>query len=142
MPWIHGRTAWDELEQEDLSTRPAPGKITLTSRLPAPIQTAAASPAAAATADETQAIAEHGVGGAAGRLPFADVIAGAFGRHDVSNVRVAVGGAAADAAAALGAHAFATGDTIAFAREPDLHLAAHEAAHVVQQRAGVHLADG
>ena len=94
------------------------------------------------TAAEVGTIAAHGVGGASGRLPFVDAICQSFGRHDVSDVRVAVGGAAADAAAALGAHAFATGDTIAFAREPDLHLAAHEAAHVVQQRAGVHLADG
>jgi hypothetical protein len=91
---------------------------------------------------EVGAIAEHGVGGALGRLPFADVIADSFGRHDVSGVRVAIGGGAAEASAALGASAYATGDTIGFARDPDLHLAAHEAAHVVQQRQGVHLSGG
>ncbi|HVK78951.1 MAG TPA: DUF4157 domain-containing protein [Kofleriaceae bacterium] len=139
------RTGVDELEHQRRPTQPTPGKTTLTSRLPAPVQRATAGTSAAAvtaTADETQTIAEHGVGGATGRLPFADVIAGAFGRHDMADVRVAIGGAATDAAGALGARAYATGNTIAFAGEPDLHLAAHEAAHIVQQRAGVHLADG
>src|SRR6185503_10445253 len=37
----------------------------------------------------------------------------------------------------LGASAYATGDHVAFRGAPDLHTAAHEAAHVVQQRAGV-----
>jgi hypothetical protein len=93
-------------------------------------------------AEQVQAAAAFGVAGAAGQLPFADAICASFGRHDVSGVRAAVGGAAADASEALGAHAYATGDRIAFARPPDLHLAAHEAAHVVQQRHGVHLSDG
>ena len=34
------------------------------------------------------------------------------------------------------------GDKIAFASAPSLHTAAHEAAHVVQQRAGVSLSGG
>ena len=38
----------------------------------------------------------------------------------------------------MGAHAFTRGARIAFARDPDLHTAAHEAAHVVQQQAGWH----
>ena len=42
----------------------------------------------------------------------------------------------------MGASAFATGDRVAFADAPDLHTAAHEAAHVVQQRAGVQLKGG
>ena len=42
----------------------------------------------------------------------------------------------------MGAQAFATGDHVAFANSPDLHTAAHEAAHVVQQRAGVQLKAG
>ena len=43
----------------------------------------------------------------------------------------------------MGADAFATGEQVAFAaRSPTLHTAAHEAAHVVQQRAGVHLKGG
>lgn len=48
----------------------------------------------------------------------------------------------AAAAYGMGAEAFATGDRVAFAGSPDLHTAAHEAAHVVQQRAGVQLKGG
>ena len=42
----------------------------------------------------------------------------------------------------MGAEAFATGSSIAFGTTPSLHTAAHEAAHVVQQRAGVSLQGG
>src|SRR5690606_15676969 len=50
-----------------------------------------------------------------------------------------IGGAAAAAADVLGAEAYTTGDTVAFRGAPALHTAAHEAAHVIQQRAGVQL---
>lgn len=53
-----------------------------------------------------------------------------------------MGGAAAEAATAIGAEAYATGSKVAFASDPTLFTAAHEAAHVVQQRAGVHLLGG
>lgn len=43
---------------------------------------------------------------------------------------------------ALGAEAYATQEAIAFREAPDLHLAAHEAAHIVQQRAGLALPGG
>jgi hypothetical protein len=49
---------------------------------------------------------------------------------------------AASASREMGAQAYATGDAAAFASAPDLHTAAHEAAHVVQQRAGVQLLGG
>jgi hypothetical protein len=52
------------------------------------------------------------------------------------------GPAARDAARSLGAEAYAHGDAVAFASSPDLHTAAHEAAHVVQQRRGVQLKGG
>jgi cell wall-associated NlpC family hydrolase len=42
----------------------------------------------------------------------------------------------------MGASAYATGNSVAFAKTPDLHIAAHEAAHVVQQRGGVQLKGG
>lgn len=42
----------------------------------------------------------------------------------------------------MGVAAFATGAHVAFGRSPDLHTAAHEAAHVVQQRGGVQLKGG
>jgi hypothetical protein len=89
------------------------------------------------------AIATHaaaGVSGAGGVMPHLESIQRAFGpTHDLSGVRAHVGGAAADASSAIGAHAYATGNDIAFASSPDLFLAAHEATHIVQQRQGVHL---
>ena len=86
--------------------------------------------------------AERGTSGSGGALPHLSAIQRSFGKHDVSGVRAHVGGAAAEASAALGAHAYASGNSVAFAQAPDLRLAAHEAAHVVQQRGGVRLADG
>src|SRR5262249_50044023 len=68
-----------------------------------------------------------------------DKIQASFGRHDVTGVKAFVGGPAAKASDALGAKAYASGDKVAFANQPDLHTAAHEAAHTVQQRAGVQL---
>lgn len=91
----------------------------------APVQTA-----------DVQATAQAGVAGASSPLPFLDVIQRSFGKHDVSHVRAQIGGPAADASRALGARAYATGNTVAFASAPDLHTAAHEAAHVVQQARG------
>ena len=65
-----------------------------------------------------------------------------FGAHDVSSVEAHTDRAAHEGAVAVGARAFASGDHVAFAGAPDLHTAAHEAAHVVQQRAGVSVQHG
>jgi hypothetical protein len=86
--------------------------------------------------------AERGVSGSATDLPFLPIIQESFGPHDVSGVGAHSDPAAREASAAIGATAYATGDQVAFGGTPDLHTAAHEAAHVVQQRAGVHLAGG
>ena len=86
--------------------------------------------------------AAEGVAGPGGPLPHRQAIQASFGRHDVAHIEAHVGGTAADAAADIGAVAYATGTHVAFARPPDLHTAAHEAAHVVQQRGGVQLKDG
>src|SRR5262249_50242869 len=43
---------------------------------------------------------------------------------------------------ALGAEAFARGSEVTFARTPSLHTVAHEAAHIIQQRAGVEIVGG
>ena len=86
--------------------------------------------------------ARAGVRGGGGALPHLDAIQRSFGHHDVAGVRAHVGGAAAEASAAIGAHAYATGDDVAFAGAPDLRQAAHEAAHVVQQRGDVRLDGG
>jgi hypothetical protein len=75
-------------------------------------------------------------------LPHRERIQHAFGRHDVSSVRSATGGIARDASDRMGAAAFTSGNTIGFREQPDLRLAAHESAHVVQQRAGLSLPGG
>ena len=91
---------------------------------------------------DPHAVAAAGMSGAPSSLPHLDTIQRAFGHHDVSGVPAFVGGAAGDASRALGAHAYAAGGGVAFGASPDLHTAAHEAAHVVQQRGGVQLKDG
>lgn len=93
-------------------------------------------------AADPQAAADRGLSGSATDLPFLPTIQASFGRYDISGVEAHRGGAAREACDELGASAFARGDQIAFAGAPDLHTAAHEAAHVVQQQAGVHLAGG
>jgi Domain of unknown function (DUF4157) len=92
--------------------------------------------------DHVHAAAARGTRGTGAPLPYLDRIQRAFGRHDVRGIRAFIGGEATEAARTMGAMAFATGDLVAFADEPTLETAAHEAAHVVQQRSGVQLAGG
>lgn len=66
----------------------------------------------------------------------------AFGRYDISSVRAHTGEKARQANEAIGAHAYASGNDIAFGSTPSLHTVAHEAAHIIQQRSGVNLRDG
>jgi hypothetical protein len=87
-------------------------------------------------------IAAQGTQGGGSALPHGDKIQAAFGRHDVSGVQAHTGGAAAEANKSMGAEAYASGNNIAFKGAPDLHTAAHEAAHIVQQRGGVSLDGG
>lgn len=89
-----------------------------------------------------QAAAAEGVRGGGGAMPYLDQIQASFGRHDVSHVQAHVGGAAKDASEQIGAEAYATGDSVAFRQQPDVFTAAHEAAHIVQQQAGVNLPGG
>lgn len=102
---------------------------------------------APATADgakprRIRALADAGIATAGDPLPDRDRIQSAFGHHDLSGVRVQIGGAGGGAAAGMGARAYTLGERIAFRRTPDLRLAAHEAAHVVQQRQGARLDGG
>ena len=90
----------------------------------------------------TQEVAASGVAGPGASLPHLAQIQQSFGGHDVRSIRAHVGGDATTAATAIGAEAYATGDAVAFRSAPSLHLAAHEAAHVVQQRGGVSLKGG
>jgi hypothetical protein len=95
------------------------------------------------TTERMAATAARGVSGPAEALPHAGAIQAAFGAtHDVSSISAHVGGAAAKASDQLGADAYATSNHVAFHHEPSLHTAAHEAAHVMQQRAGVQLLGG
>jgi hypothetical protein len=95
-----------------------------------------------ADAHGIRAEAESGASGTGSALPHLDAIQASFGGHDVTGVKAHVGGGAAAAAESIGAEAYAIGNDVAFRSTPDLHTAAHEAAHVVQQRAGLKLPGG
>ncbi len=91
---------------------------------------------------EVHRAADQGIASGGGAMPHADKIQASFGRFGIGDVQAHVGSAAREASRAIGARAYASGDHVAFDGAPDLHTAAHEAAHVVQQRAGVSLAGG
>ena len=75
-------------------------------------------------------------------LPFLSLIQSCFGRHDISGISTHFGASARAANHVLGSRAYAMGNHVVCADDPSLHTCAHEAAHVIQQRAGVHLKDG
>lgn len=119
------------------------------SAAPPTVEPAAREPTARAQADGDlddlfgiHLSAARGVAGGGATLPHLKEIQASFGHHHVGDVRAHVGSEAVEAAAAIGASAYATGDDVAFVAAPDLHQAAHEAAHVVQQRGGVRLDGG
>lgn len=96
-----------------------------------------------ATTTDIHAAARTGISGPSGELPHRAAIQAAFGHHDVSGIAAHTDSAAVAGSAAMGAEAFATGNDVAFgSSSPSLHTAAHEAAHIVQQRGGVHLKGG
>jgi len=100
---------------------------------------------ALAAANEPAAIrdvAGRGVRTPASRYPHAEVIGRSFGRHGIGGLKAHLGEAAASSAAAIHAEAYTFGDHVVFSRPPDLRTAAHEAAHAIQQRAGVALPGG
>lgn len=85
--------------------------------------------------------AARGVHGPGARLPHLGELQPLFGEHDLAGVSAHLGERARMACEATGAAAYASGDRVAFAdASPSLHTVAHEAAHVLQQRAGVRLA--
>ena len=93
-------------------------------------------------ATDVHAEARKGTATASTQLPYSEQIQASFGRHDISSVQAHSGGAAAASAEAMGAAAYATSNHVVLGRGTDLHTVAHEAAHVVQQRAGVSLSGG
>jgi hypothetical protein len=86
--------------------------------------------------------AQRGIVGAGAKLPYLESIQRSFGRHDVSSIQAHTDSAAAASARDMNAEAFATGNHVVFGGAPNLKTAAHEAAHIVQQRAGVQLKGG
>lgn len=75
-------------------------------------------------------------------MPYREQIQAAFGHHDISHIEAHVDAAAGAAVRSMGAEAIASGTHVAFAGTPSLFTAAHEAAHVIQQAAGVDVAGG
>jgi len=92
--------------------------------------------------EQVHAAAARGTTTAATQLPHLAQIQKSFGKHDISGVQAHVGAEAAASAQEMGATAYATGNHVVLGAGTDLHTVAHEAAHVVQQRAGVHLKGG
>ena len=93
----------------------------------------------ASQADLRRQAAQQGTATGTTKMPHFDKIQAAFGAHDISGIQAHVDSRSTNA---MGAQAYATGNDVVFGQEPDLHTAAHEAAHVVQQRAGVQLYGG
>jgi Domain of unknown function (DUF4157)/Putative peptidoglycan binding domain len=125
--WEESRSTLDVDAAADVDTAPA-----------AEIQMRGAGPAEAG--ERTHAIAAAGLAGTGAPLP--DAVKQSFGRHAVDGVQVHTGPEAAAAARALGADGYTSGTDIALAAPPTLDLLGHEAAHAVQQRAGVSLRGG
>ena len=89
----------------------------------------------------THAIARQAFRDPSSPLPHRAAIEASYG-VDMGAVQAYKGPEASAACEAMGARAFALGHRVAFAdANPSLHLAAHEAAHVVQQSKGVQLSD-
>jgi hypothetical protein len=94
------------------------------------------------SASKIQQVAATGFSGSSTSLPHQNQIQESFG-VDLSGVQAYIGGEAAAACQQIGAAAYASGNQIAFKEQPSLELAAHEAAHIVQQASGkVQLAGG
>lgn len=80
--------------------------------------------------------ASAAVASAGSTLPHQERLQPLFGHHDLSTIRAHTNSASQQATRNAGANGLATGSDVAFAAEPDVALAAHEAAHIIQQRGG------
>lgn len=123
----------------------SPPAAALTPSMPGswPVQSAVVQRMGGADHPATHEIATEGVKGSGQPLPYLQRLQQSFGSHDLSGVRSFTTDQASFAARRIGAQAYTTGDRIAFSDgNPSLHTVAHEAAHVVQQRAGVQLKGG
>lgn len=86
--------------------------------------------------------AQHGLSGNVSRLPFLETIQRSFAPHDITAIRAYSDKPAKNANEEMGSLAYTMGTSIAFKQPPDLYTAAHEAAHVVQQQAGLQIPGG
>jgi hypothetical protein len=88
--------------------------------------------------DARNRMAEGGLSGPGTRLPYIERTQQSFGgHHDLSGVRAHLDQRSASASRSMGAAAYTVGGSIAFDGWPNQHTAAHEAAHIVQQRRGL-----
>jgi len=126
----------DGARRDDRGAGPAAvGKHTLSEALP-PVQRY--QQGGAQGAEDGASVSRAAAAGTTGSapLPHVEQIQHAFGEHDVTGVKSTTGGTAAAACDQIGAQSYAQGNNVAFKQAPSLWLAAHEAAHVVQQRNG------
>lgn len=94
-----------------------------------------------ASVEEIQQAAQEGKATPVSAFPYQEEIQQAFGHHRIDQIQAHINPQATLSAQAMHAAAYTTGDHVVFAGTPDLHTAAHEAAHVIQQRAGIQLPD-
>lgn len=86
--------------------------------------------------------AAAGVSGSGSPIPHKAALEQSFGTS-LDHVSAHTGSAAVQASGELGAQAYTRGNDVAFgSSSPSLHLAAHEATHTFQQKAGVQLKGG
>lgn len=83
-----------------------------------------------------QGAAKQGTQGSPSPFPHFDAIQQSFGGYDLSQVSAFSNAPAKKTAETLGAEAYTMGNNVVFNGQPSLHTAAHEAAHVIQQRTG------
>lgn len=94
-------------------------------------------------ATAVKSAANQGVKGSGGPLPHLGEIQKAFGKHSVSGVKAYTDEKAKQANAQMGSKAYAKGDKVALGEGgDDLRIVAHEATHIIQQRAGIKPAGG
>ncbi len=91
---------------------------------------------------EIHRVATEGVKGRGSKLPYFSQIQRSFGDHDISHIQAFTDTRARRASAKIGALAYTAGERVAFGKRPTLHTAAHEAAHVIQQRSQIQLKGG
>jgi hypothetical protein len=78
----------------------------------------------AADPAQMQAVAARGAATPAAKLPYADQIQNAFGRHDISGIQAHQGSDATASAREMGAQAYAMGDHVVLGDGADLHTVA------------------